>query len=262
LANYYDILQLPKFCNDIKLITKNYRDLVKKHHPDKGGDVKKMQEITEAYGVLKNNNKKHEYDKKLKEGNSHVKRPTGSGNINMNSYNKYKNQMDKLWSMQYNINLKAKTSDTSITYKRQIKCNECDGVGCMFCELKGYKTADTTIQIQYTGSEKIVFEGYGTYNKGMQGDLIITFIKDLFKNDIIELVPIYNLYFGCEYIVNINDKKFKFKIPSKTQSGKQFKMNIDNNEIIVTVMALVPTRLNKNELDAMHDLQYFEMFKK
>ena len=43
-------------------IKKAYRKLASQHHPDKGGDTKKFQDIQKAYEVLSDPQKKHEYD--------------------------------------------------------------------------------------------------------------------------------------------------------------------------------------------------------
>jgi DnaJ-class molecular chaperone len=43
-------------------IKKAYRKLASKHHPDKGGDTKKFQDIQKAYEVLSDPDKKYEYD--------------------------------------------------------------------------------------------------------------------------------------------------------------------------------------------------------
>ncbi|MBI4948331.1 J domain-containing protein [Candidatus Berkelbacteria bacterium] len=59
--NYYDILGVSKSASegDIK---KAYRKLAHQHHPDKGGDTAKFQEINEAYQVLSDSNKRSQYD--------------------------------------------------------------------------------------------------------------------------------------------------------------------------------------------------------
>ena len=44
-------------------IKKAYRELVKIHHPDKGGDTEIMREINEAWGILKNKSKNLNLDK-------------------------------------------------------------------------------------------------------------------------------------------------------------------------------------------------------
>lgn len=43
-------------------IKKAYRKLATKHHPDKGGDTAKFQEISRAYDILSDQNKRAQYD--------------------------------------------------------------------------------------------------------------------------------------------------------------------------------------------------------
>jgi molecular chaperone DnaJ len=43
-------------------IKKAYKKLALKHHPDRGGDAEKFKEISEAYAVLSDNNKRSQYD--------------------------------------------------------------------------------------------------------------------------------------------------------------------------------------------------------
>lgn len=60
-TNYYNVLGVDKAAtqNEIK---KAYRDLSKKHHPDKGGDQEIFAQISEAYEVLSDPAKRKEYD--------------------------------------------------------------------------------------------------------------------------------------------------------------------------------------------------------
>ena len=51
-----------------KEITKAYRTLAMKYHPDKGGDEKKFKDITAAYEVLSKTEKREAYDKYGKDG--------------------------------------------------------------------------------------------------------------------------------------------------------------------------------------------------
>ena len=59
--DYYSLLGVNKNASpeDIK---KAYRKLAMKHHPDRGGDASKLQEINEAYDTLKNPAKRQQYD--------------------------------------------------------------------------------------------------------------------------------------------------------------------------------------------------------
>lgn len=62
MKDYYQVLGVAKdaTADDIK---KAYRKLAHKHHPDKGGDEKAFKEVTEAYGVLSDAEKRAQYDR-------------------------------------------------------------------------------------------------------------------------------------------------------------------------------------------------------
>lgn len=59
--NYYTILGVNENASqdDIK---KAYKKLAMQHHPDRGGDNKKFQEISQAYDTLSDSNKRQQYD--------------------------------------------------------------------------------------------------------------------------------------------------------------------------------------------------------
>lgn len=60
--DYYEVLGVPKAASDDE-IKKAYRKLAVQHHPDKeGGNEEKFKEISEAYEVLKDKQKRQRYD--------------------------------------------------------------------------------------------------------------------------------------------------------------------------------------------------------
>lgn len=75
--NYYEILGLKKNCskNEIK---RKYKKLAKMYHPDKGGDLEKFKQVSEAYTVLLDYNSRIKYD----------------NNYNLESYETYVNPFD------------------------------------------------------------------------------------------------------------------------------------------------------------------------
>lgn len=60
MKDYYNILGVNENASDDD-IKKAYRGLAMKHHPDRGGDQAKFQEVQEAYDVLSNPQKKAEW---------------------------------------------------------------------------------------------------------------------------------------------------------------------------------------------------------
>lgn len=59
--NYYDILGVHKNASQDE-IKKAYRKLASEHHPDKGGDTARFQDIQVAYDTLSDPNKRQAYD--------------------------------------------------------------------------------------------------------------------------------------------------------------------------------------------------------
>lgn len=59
--DYYSILGVSKNASEAD-IKKAFRKQAHQHHPDKGGDKAKFQEINEAYQVLGDSNKRSQYD--------------------------------------------------------------------------------------------------------------------------------------------------------------------------------------------------------
>ena len=61
MTDYYSILGINETANPDE-IKKAYRKLANQHHPDKGGDQAKFKDISVAYDILSNPQKKAEYD--------------------------------------------------------------------------------------------------------------------------------------------------------------------------------------------------------
>src|SRR3989338_10981947 len=59
--DYYEILGVSKNSGRDE-IKRAYKKLALQYHPDKGGDAEKFKEISEAYAVLSDDNKKSQYD--------------------------------------------------------------------------------------------------------------------------------------------------------------------------------------------------------
>ena len=64
MINYYEILKVPDF-SSYEIIKQKYKNLILESHPDKGGDSDKFELIREVYEIMKDSNKKKEYDNKL-----------------------------------------------------------------------------------------------------------------------------------------------------------------------------------------------------
>jgi len=67
MKDYYAILGLPRNCN-LAEIKKAYRNLAKRHHPDKvhGGNCSEFHEVQEAYETLSEHDRRKDYDGQLR----------------------------------------------------------------------------------------------------------------------------------------------------------------------------------------------------
>ena len=66
-SKYYDLIGVPKSATEQE-IKKAYRKKALKEHPDKGGDPDKFKEITAAYEVLSDREKREIYDRHGEDG--------------------------------------------------------------------------------------------------------------------------------------------------------------------------------------------------
>merc|ERR1719226_52490 len=66
-TGFYKALEVEKGASEPE-IKKAYRKLAVKHHPDKGGDPEKFKEITRAYEVLSDPEKREKYNRFGEEG--------------------------------------------------------------------------------------------------------------------------------------------------------------------------------------------------
>ena len=67
MKDYYKILGVGETATN-EQIKKAFKDIAKKEHPDRGGNKHTFQEASEAHDVLKDSQKRHDYDTMRKFG--------------------------------------------------------------------------------------------------------------------------------------------------------------------------------------------------
>ena len=134
--DYYDVLGVDKNA-DANTIKKAYRKLAKEKHPDSGGNEEEFKEISEAYEILSDSEKKSNYDTFGHNG------PKSNGfdasfndmfskfGFGFNPRNEAKNRKGK----DFRINIKVSLEEIfdggikKIKYNRDGACGTCNSVG-------------------------------------------------------------------------------------------------------------------------------------
>jgi molecular chaperone DnaJ len=147
----YKILDVPRNASD-EDIKKAYRKKALEHHPDRGGNEEKFKELSEAYDILSNSEKKARYDRfGSVEGPGPGFNPSDIfGDIFGDMFGRRPQQQRKGQDIRVSVSLSIMDiingSRKRIKYNRLKKCGDCSGKGgssteaCHFCGGSGQKT--------------------------------------------------------------------------------------------------------------------------
>jgi len=137
MSDYYDILGISKSASDDE-IKNAYRKLAKTHHPDKGGDKSKFQEIQTAYETLSDINKRNNYNNSSSQNQNTFQFPFQFDHPFFKHHNK--NNTSKKNDHIYNCYISLKDVYTGIQKKFRVSrnkiCNNCKQI-CNNCNGNG-----------------------------------------------------------------------------------------------------------------------------
>jgi len=151
--NPYKVLGIAENANK-EVINEAYRKLALKYHPDRGGNTEKFKEATEAYSILSDEQKRHQYHNP--QPNVAFETVFGQG---LNPFANFftprtaqprkvqPNTLDKDIQFNLHINLEQvkKGAYSTISYKKNTICTDCNGqggdgkIGCSNCGGSGRK---------------------------------------------------------------------------------------------------------------------------
>jgi curved DNA-binding protein len=224
--NLYDVLGVDKNASADE-IKKAYRRLASKHHPDKGGDTAKFQEIQTAYDTLNDENKRRDYDNPHK-NNFHFN--VHNGNLN-DIFSQFGFNFGPGFSAprrnrDLRIGITLDLAETLVEQIKTISVRHSDGTR---------KNIDISIPRGITSGTTMKIPGYGDQSNGnlAPGDLLVNI--DIASNHNYNvrgldlLTPVYidslEAMVGCEKIVNgLDGRQFLISIPSGTQHDVKLKI--------------------------------------
>uniref|UniRef100_A0A7S2CDK1 Uncharacterized protein n=1 Tax=Alexandrium andersonii TaxID=327968 RepID=A0A7S2CDK1_9DINO len=142
---FYRILGVEKSASDAE-IKQAYKKQAMKHHPDRGGDEGTFKEISRAYEVLSNPDKKQIYDMHGEQGLESMEQGGGGGpqggmdpmdlfsqifGINLNQGRQRGRPVtpDSTYELQVTLEELYNGTNRSIVFTRDAVCSDCKGIG-------------------------------------------------------------------------------------------------------------------------------------
>lgn len=259
--NLYDVLGVSKTASADE-IKKAYRRLASKHHPDKGGDTAKFQEIQTAYDTLSDENKRRNYDNPV---NNNFHFDVHSGNLN-DIFSQFGFHFGPGFSAprknrDLRIGITLDLAETLVDQVKTLSVRHTDG---------SRKNIDVSIPRGITAGTTMKIPGFGDHSNGNlpPGDLLVNI--DIAPNpnytvrglDLLTPVQIDSLeaMVGCEKIVSgLDGRQFLINIPSGTQQDVKLKILGEGlwgfqNDIKGNLFAVVKVKVVADLLDEQKNL--------
>lgn len=253
MSNYYQILGVSENAS-LEEIKKEYKKLAKQHHPDKGGDENLFKNISEAYSVLSDDEKRKRYDFNIKFGNQNSGPGFGGGfsfdeNFIRNFMFKQRQESEKInIQIRYQVTLKELFDGKKDTIKVLRKVVGKDDL----------EPVDISIDIPpggfYGRPYRAVGKGHQSSLSKKFGDVII-YIKIL-PDDIYHVTPVGNVHVELKVPLHIAILGGELEVPT-LHGIKKIKIpnNIKSNDRILMsgLGFLLPDR--RNYADQILELQ-------
>lgn len=257
-------------------IKKAFRRLASQHHPDKGGDTAKYQEIQKAYDTLSNNQKRQQYDAE-RSGNGFREfrfHTGGMGHPDIDAM--FRNfgfggdpfagvRQQQRRNKDLRIEIPIPLVTTLEEQKKTISVQTTNGER---------STVEVTIPRGVTSDTSIKYPGLGDnlFNTIARGDLYVQFRVHNAENFLVNHIDLYTqvsvncllaITGGSIRVLGLDDKQFDLTIPAGTQAGTRFRipsqglyqLNSDiRGHLYVEVALTVPQDLTEQQLELIRNL--------
>lgn len=278
MKDYFNILGVAATASDDD-IKKAYRSLAMKHHPDRGGDQAKFQEIQEAYAILSDPQKRAEWEMQKQGGHNgsffdfNFGQPQGDPFDLNNIFRNFQHGGDPFGGFRQqqrrNRDLKVVVDlDLASTLEPQTKHISVQ-------HLNGHReTVSVDIPRGVSSSMQMKYAGHGdrSYSDLPPGDLYISFrvlrhpdfnIEGLDLVRSIKLNCIDAITGTTLTITGLDGKQFSWNVPVGTQNGSRFRIaqqglwSIEHpvrGSLILHIDLAVPNNLTAEQLIALEKI--------
>lgn len=273
VMNYYEVLGVAKSASPEE-IKRSYRRLASKHHPDKGGDTSKFQQIEEAYRVLSDPQQRAEFDNP---------RPAANHNFHFN-FNGNDVNIQDIFSQfgfdpfggnhPFQQTRRNKDVKTSINLKlRETLDNQSKTLNIKIAE-GSQRNVEIVIPRGITAGTTIKYPGLGDtlFTNLPPGDLYITVNVEQEPNyqisglDLITSLTIdcFQAILGSEQTVyGLDGKQFVIQTPQGCQPGMKLKIsgeglwqfqNDVKGSLYINIGVSIPKNLSQDQLQLVQTI--------
>ncbi|BAM39176.1 molecular chaperone protein [Theileria orientalis strain Shintoku] len=214
----YKILDLPKNCTESE-IKKAYRKLAIKHHPDKGGDPEKFKEISKAYEILSDPDKRKIYDEHGEDGLDGSFTATDATDIFDLFFGGRKSAKKKGEDLISHLKVSLEQIYNGTMKKLSITKDPCSGRGL----IQTKKILEVIVEKGVPDQHRITFHGEADQRPNQTPGSVVFIIDqnphDTFKrsgNDLFmtKAIPLYEALTGATfYITHLDDRVLKINTP-------------------------------------------------
>jgi DnaJ-class molecular chaperone len=251
MTDYYSTLGVPRTASADE-IKKAFRKLASQHHPDKGGDTKKFQEIQAAYDTLGDDKKRAAYN------NPQPQMPAGGFHQNFNF-----NEIFNIFGAQFQQPQQRGHARMTLWIKIQDVASPGTRVVAMGTQT-GTHNIEITIPNGIEDGDNVQFSGLGPGGQ----DLVITFrihpdrAWQRTGNNIVteHSASVWKLIAGGTMtMMDIRGNRIELGIPPRTQPGSLLRARGRGlpdrsgkiGDMMVRIQAEIPTKISEELLAAI-----------
>lgn len=272
--DYYETLGVPKTATQDE-IKSAYRKLASKHHPDKGGDTKRFQDIQQAYSNLETPEKRNQYDRQPQGSHHGFHFHHGqAGNVFDDFFEAHFGGFNP-FSQQHH-HRQPRNHDIRVSIKMELLETLSDQRKTLNVTFPGNKnqTLEITIPRGVHNGMTIRYPGLGDKSNSNvpSGDLLVQIHiapNTKFQQAGIDLVTTlsinsFDAIVGCEREVqSLDGKTYIINIPRGTQYGTKFGISNEGlfqmnhphrGRLIINLEIVTPTTLTDQQIEIIKSL--------
>ena len=259
-------------------IKKAYRKLASQHHPDKGGDTKKFQEIQTAYDTLSDQGKRQQYDlERSGRGQQNIHWQNFSNEVPpdiQNIFQQFGFGGDPFAQFRQQRQKRNKDLRVDLMVPLSTTLEEQTKVISVLTTTGSRETVEVKIPRGITNGTSIKYSNLGDnlFNTLPRGDLYVQINVHNAENFVVNNLDLYTrvnvncllaIVGGAANVLGIDSKSFLLTIPPGTQHGTKFRitnqglyqLNSDQRgNLFVEMHVTIPQDLSPDQLQIVKSI--------